>query len=131
MSRSDKEGVPSPSTECLTALRPDACDTYPAQRMKEIQDVRSHLDEVGIEIFTSGIKLGIVLLLLKMESACVCEIQFVLNEPRQSLVSHHLRQMKKAGWLESERWKTWMFYRLVGEKKEPLSRLIQSVCQTA
>ncbi|MHA2380081.1 MAG: ArsR family transcriptional regulator [Candidatus Thorarchaeota archaeon] len=64
------------------------------------------MSEVDIEIFTSGIKLEIALLLLRMESACVCEIQYVLNEPRQSLVSHHLRKMKKAGWFKSERWKT-------------------------
>ncbi|MFX0046234.1 MAG: ArsR/SmtB family transcription factor [Candidatus Hermodarchaeota archaeon] len=87
------------------------------------------MDEIDSEIITSGIRLGIVLLLLKMESACVCEIQYVLNEPRQSLVSHHLRQMKEAGWLESERWKTWMFYSLVAQKKEPLKKLLETVSQ--
>jgi hypothetical protein len=98
--------------------------------MREIENVRTHMNDVDTEIFTSGIRLGVALVLLRMETACVCEIQYVLNEPRQSLISHHLRQMKKTGWLESERWKTWMFYSLVPDKKEALSRLIQVACQT-
>jgi ArsR family transcriptional regulator len=60
-----------------------------------------------------------------MESACGCEIQHILNESRQPLISHHLREMKKAGWLHSERWKKWTFYSLVPEKKEAMMKLIQ------
>ena len=85
-----------------------SCDDYSEERRNALQQNRSLLGESDFSIFTSGIRLAIVLMLLKMESACVCEIQFALNEPRQPLVSHHVRSMKKADWLVSEKWNiTW------------------------
>jgi ArsR family transcriptional regulator len=107
----------------------DLCADYTPERMKALQFNRSRLGESDFSIFTSGIRLAIVLMLLKMESACVCEIQFVLNELRQPLVSHHLRTMKKAGWLVSEKWKKWTFYSLVPEKKDELMHLIKGYTQ--
>ncbi|MHA2396884.1 MAG: ArsR family transcriptional regulator [Candidatus Thorarchaeota archaeon] len=101
------------------------CDDYSSERLAVLQQTRSLLTESDLGIFTSSIRIGIMFLLLKMESACVCEIQYALNEPRQSLVSHHLRAMKNAGWLHNERWKKWTFYGLVPKKKEEMSSLIQ------
>ena len=95
-----------------------------------IQDLVSSLASkeiqfaIRLSIFTSVITLAIVLVLLKMESACACEIQFALNESRQPLVSHHLRALKRAGWLASEKWKKWTFYSLIPEKKDAMMSLI-------
>ncbi|MFW9962873.1 MAG: ArsR/SmtB family transcription factor [Candidatus Sifarchaeia archaeon] len=103
----------------------ESCDEYSQERMEFLHKNRSLLGESDFSIFTSGIRLAIVFMLLKMESACVCEIQYALNEPRQPLISHHLRSMKQAGWLLTERYKKWSFYRLVPEKKAEFLQLIQ------
>ena len=43
--------------------------------------------------------------------ACVCDIQDVgVSQPT---VSHHLRKLREAGLLESERRGTWVYYRVV------------------
>jgi len=103
----------------------DSCVDYAPERMEILEKNRSLLGESDFSIFTSGIRLRIVLMLMKMESACVCEIQYVLNVPSQPLISHHLRIMKIAGWLNSEKWKKWTFYSLVPDKKEIMKSLIQ------
>lgn len=105
------------------------CVEYSPERREVLQKNRSLLGESDFSIFTSGIRIGIVLMLTSMESACVCEIQYALNESRQPLISHHLRTMKKAGWLLSEKWKKWTFYSLVPEKKKAMMSLIQEYCQ--
>jgi len=102
----------------------DSCVDYAPERMEVLEKNRSLLGESDFSIFTSGIRLRIVLMLTKMEFACVCEIQFALNESRQPLISHHLRTMKKNGWLVSEKWKKWTFYSLVPGKKDELVHLI-------
>lgn len=82
---------------------------------------------VDLGIFTSGIRLGILLLLLKLDAACVCEMQYALEEPRQSLISHHLRELKKKGWLKSEKWQKWTFYSIPKNKKTSLSTLLTNL----
>lgn len=105
------------------------CVEYSPERMEVLQKNRSLLSESDFSIFTSGIRLGIALMLTTIESACVCEIQYALNESRQPLISHHLRTMKKAGWLSSEKWKKWTFYSLVPEKKEAMMSLMKGYAQ--
>ncbi|MFW9806025.1 MAG: ArsR/SmtB family transcription factor [Candidatus Thorarchaeota archaeon] len=105
------------------------CAEYSPERMEVLQKNRSMLGESDFNIFTSGIRLGIALMLMTMESACVCEIQYALNESRQPLISHHLRTMKKAGWLRREKWKRWTFYSLVTEKKAEMMSLVKGYCQ--
>jgi ArsR family transcriptional regulator len=48
------------------------------------------------------------------ESVCVCDLTaaFELTQPT---VSHHLRILREAGLVESERRGTWAYYRLVPE----------------
>jgi len=82
---------------------------------------------VDFGIFTSGVRLGILLLLLKLDAACVCEMQYALEEPRQSLISHHLRELKKKGWLQSEKWQKWTFYSIQEDKRNSLSALVANL----
>ncbi|MFW9912867.1 MAG: ArsR/SmtB family transcription factor [Candidatus Thorarchaeota archaeon] len=103
----------------------ESSEDYTPERLEALQKSRSLLGESDLSIFTSGIRLGIVLILLEMESACGCEIQYALNESRQPLISHHLRVMKKVGWLQSERWRKWTFYSLIPEKKKAMMKLVQ------
>ncbi len=80
---------------------------------------------LGSEIFSSNLRTGIVLFLYTLDGACVCEVQAALNESRQPLVSHHLRQLKKKGYLVSERRGRWTYYMLSETCRESLSQFIK------
>ncbi len=99
------------------------CEPY-NQRKAMIDGFRDSFAGVGPGIFTATIRTGIVMLLLKVEEACVCEFQYALNEPRQPLMSHHLRKMKHAGWLKSERKGRWTYYSLEKKKRNSMANLI-------
>ena len=49
--------------------------------------------------------------LLAAEELCVCHLVEELDIP-QPLVSHHLKALRAAGLVESERFKQWVYYRL-------------------
>lgn len=48
---------------------------------------------------------------LAREELCVCHLTADLDAP-QPLVSHHLRVLRDAGIVESERWRYWTYYRI-------------------
>ena len=109
---------------CKTVPDKAPCCIPYDQRRATIDSFRDAFSSVTPEIFTASIRTGIVMLLLKVEDACVCEFQYALNEPRQPLMSHHLRKMKKAGWLKSERKGRWTYYSLALEKRASMMNLI-------
>lgn len=49
--------------------------------------------------------------LLAAEELCVCHLVEMMGAS-QSLVSHHLRVLRDAGLVESERFRYWIYYRL-------------------
>ncbi len=49
--------------------------------------------------------------LLAGEELCVCHLTDELGVA-QPLVSHHLRVLREAGLVESQRWRAWTYYRL-------------------
>ena len=55
--------------------------------------------------------------LLAAEELCVCHLVDELDVP-QPLVSHHLRVLRDAGLVESERFRYWTYYRL---RTEPVA----------
>ncbi|MHA1959274.1 MAG: ArsR/SmtB family transcription factor [Candidatus Thorarchaeota archaeon] len=101
-----------------------SCAPY-TKRRQIIDSFLSCFQAAGPEVFTASIRTGVVLLLLLLDTACVCEIQCALGEPRQPLLSHHLREMKKAGWLKSERRGRWTYYSLDEKRKKPMIQLIE------
>jgi ArsR family transcriptional regulator len=65
-----------------------------------------------------------ILALLSGEELCVCHLVEALDAP-QSLISHHLRVLRDAGLVESERYRYWTYYRLrTGDLEELGRRLI-------
>lgn len=56
--------------------------------------------------------------LLASEDLCVCHLVEELDIP-QPLVSHHLKVLRDAGLVESERFRYWTYYRL---RTEPFAR---------
>jgi ArsR family transcriptional regulator, arsenate/arsenite/antimonite-responsive transcriptional repressor len=55
--------------------------------------------------------------------ACVCDLSAGI-ELSQPTISHHLKVLKTAGLLESERRGSWVYYRVVPEALQQLSQLL-------
>jgi ArsR family transcriptional regulator len=69
--------------------------------------------------------------LLACEELCVCHVVEALDIP-QPLVSHHLRVLRVAGLVESERFRQWTYYRLVpGELEAVTDQLARMTSECA
>jgi ArsR family transcriptional regulator len=68
--------------------------------------------------------------LLAREELCVCHLVELLDLP-QSLVSHHLRVLRDAGLVESERFRYWTYYRLRPQSLEAVGRRILALAGAA
>jgi ArsR family transcriptional regulator len=71
-----------------------------------------------------------ILTLLGREELCVCHLVEALDAP-QSLVSHHLRVLRDAGLVESERYRYWTYYRLRPGALEGLGRQLVDLANSA
>jgi ArsR family transcriptional regulator len=71
-------------------------------------------------------RVAIVNRLSAAETVCVCDLTsaFKLSQPT---ISHHLRVLREAGLVESERRGTWAYYRLVPESIDQLRAVLGSV----
>lgn len=110
---------------CEEAPEKAPCTTPYDERRDKIEKFRDSFSSVGPEIFAASIRSGIIFFLLTLGEACVSEIQFALNEPRQPLISSHLRELKEAGWVKGTRRGRWTCYSLTDEKLEGMSDLIE------
>lgn len=68
--------------------------------------------------------------LLGAEELCVCHVVDDLDMP-QPLVSHHLKALREAGVVESERFKQWVYYRLRPDVLAELGRELIDVAAAA
>jgi ArsR family transcriptional regulator len=87
-----------------------------------------HRDDAGsvaaiFKALADPTRVAIVNRLSSAESVCVCELTaaFELSQPT---VSHHLRILREAGLVESDRRGTWAYYRLVPEAIGALRRAL-------
>jgi ArsR family transcriptional regulator, arsenate/arsenite/antimonite-responsive transcriptional repressor len=71
-----------------------------------------------------------ILALLGREEMCVCHLVEVLDAP-QSLISHHLRVLRDAGLVETERYRYWTYYRLRPEAVVELGRQLTDLAGAA
>ncbi|MGV9711952.1 ArsR/SmtB family transcription factor [Gordonia sp. NPDC003424] len=58
--------------------------------------------------------------------SCVCDL-LTLFDLSQPTVSHHLKVLREAGLLTSERRGTWVYYRVVPDAVQQLSQIIGSM----
>jgi ArsR family transcriptional regulator len=65
----------------------------------------------GLRVLAEPLRWRIVEL-LAAEELCVCHLVETLGVS-QSLVSHHLRVLRDAGLVETERFRYWIYYRLL------------------
>jgi ArsR family transcriptional regulator, arsenate/arsenite/antimonite-responsive transcriptional repressor len=56
------------------------------------------------------VRLRLMSLIAANDETCVCELtgEFDVSQPT---ISHHLRVLREAGWVDSERRGTWVYYR--------------------
>jgi DNA-binding transcriptional ArsR family regulator len=64
--------------------------------------------------------------LLAGEELCVCHLAEDLGVA-QPLVSHHLKVLREAGVVESEKWRYWTYYRLRGDTLHLLGERIAAL----
>lgn len=57
--------------------------------------------------------------------SCVCDLETVADLS-QPTISHHLKVMREAGVLESERRGTWVYYRITPELRGAVSSLLSA-----
>ena len=56
------------------------------------------------------VRLRLMSIIAAADETCVCELsgEFDVSQPT---ISHHLRVLREAGWVDSERRGTWVYYR--------------------
>ena len=86
-------------------------------------------DVAPLRALAEPLRLRIVRL-LAAEELCVCHLVEALGV-NQPLVSHHLRVLREAGLVESERWRYWTYYRLVPAALEAWSRELDHLADSA
>ncbi len=98
------------------------CCTFDKLEFKQVTSLSSLLKLVG-EV--SRLK---ILCILEQGQHCVCEIEKHVNQS-QSLISHHLKDLKKAGLVADEKRGLWVYYFLTkkGEKIKALLSKFYSI----
>lgn len=96
-----------------------SCCTPHKEEFKQITLLSSLLILVGEE---SRLK---ILCILKQGQHCVCEIEEHLNLS-QSLISHHLKDLKTAGLINDKKKKQWVYYSLT-DKGKYITKLLFSI----
>jgi ArsR family transcriptional regulator len=83
----------------------------------------------GLRAMAEPIRWRIIELLAE-EELCVCHLVELLEAP-QSLVSHHLRALRQAGLVESEKFSYWTYYRLAPQALARLGRHLLTLAESA
>jgi ArsR family transcriptional regulator len=68
--------------------------------------------------------------LLAREELCVCHLVEELGAT-QPLVSHHLKVLRAVGLVTSERYRQWVYYRLLPDALEDLAQHLAGVTSAA
>jgi ArsR family transcriptional regulator len=68
--------------------------------------------------------------LLATEQLCVCHLTEELDVA-QPLVSHHLKVLREAGLVDSERWRYWTYYRLRPDALRALAERLEGLAAAA
>jgi ArsR family transcriptional regulator len=77
---------------------------------------------LALKALSDPTRLRVVCLLLKREM-CVCELMFVLRK-EQTLLSHQLGVLRKAGLVEDTREGRWVNYRVPDASRRGMERLL-------
>jgi ArsR family transcriptional regulator, arsenate/arsenite/antimonite-responsive transcriptional repressor len=72
-----------------------------------------------LKALSDPVRLRLMSMIAVAEEACVCDLTgpFAVSQPT---ISHHLKVLREAGWVESERRGTWVYYRA---RKDALAKV--------
>ena len=100
---------------CVPTLLPESLSAADAERLAAV--FKALADPVRLRIYSD-------IASHEGGEACVCEIADVgVSQPT---VSHHLKKLREAGLLTSERRRTWVYYKVVPEALESLGEILPS-----
>lgn len=98
---------------CIASVAPEALPADDAVRMAGV--FKALADPVRLRIFSD-------IASHDGGEACVCDIADVgVSQPT---VSHHLKKLREAGLLTSERRRTWVYYKVIPGALEPLAAIL-------
>ena len=83
----------------------------------------------GLRVLAEPLRWRIVEL-LGAEELCVCHLVEMIGAS-QSLISHHLRVLRDAGLVETERFRYWTYYRLCPAALDQLAGRLGNLARTA
>lgn len=89
-----------------------------------------HLDDPDVRLLQAAsdpARLGILRQLSSDGPTCACDFVECCRDLSQSTVSHHLKVLREAGWIEGERRGTWIWYSIRPEAVARFSALAQSI----
>ena len=104
--------------------------TVPGSKSSEVQrdgDTNAETIAFAFKAISHPVRISILELLSRQPTPmCVCHIEsrFTLSQPT---ISHHLRLLRKAGLVNSERRGTWIYYSVRKEGVEPLNSFVTSI----
>ena len=100
--------------------QPGCCPPTPKLRTKDIAGFATLFKALGDET-----RLAILgFLLAKGDALCVCHIEDYVKELSQPTISHHLRLLREAGLVVSERRGTWVYYSVNKSIRERLAEFV-------
>jgi ArsR family transcriptional regulator, arsenate/arsenite/antimonite-responsive transcriptional repressor len=110
----------------IAVTGPDAC-AQPALVSEPIDEASAAGLAQVFKALGDPVRLRLVSLIGAREGGevCVCDLTsaFDLSQPT---ISHHLRVLREAGLIESERRGTWVYYRLVPSALERMAGLLSA-----
>ena len=108
----------------ITVTGPDAC-AQPALVSEPIDEAAAAGLAQVFRALGDPVRLRLVSLIGAREGGevCVCDLTsaFELSQPT---ISHHLKVLREAGLIDSQRRGTWVYYRLVPDALERLAALL-------
>lgn len=84
-------------------------------------------DLLLLEAAADPARLGILRQLSADGPTCACDFSDCCRGLSQSTISHHLRVLREAGWIEGERRGTWIWYAIRPEAVERFQLLAGSI----
>ena len=105
-------------------MRP--CHRRPGQRARTVAATSIDPDVRLLQALGDPVRLAIVRQLAAQPEVCACDFSSCC-EVSQPTISHHLKVLREAGIVESERRGTWVFYRVLPDVAARLQRLAGAV----
>jgi ArsR family transcriptional regulator len=101
--------------------RPGACCSAPSKARERsfasfVPIFKALGDETRLRIFAYLAEAG--------EATCVCNIEDYVKELSQPTISHHLRLLREAGLVTTERRGTWIYYSIAPTTRQQLAKFV-------